>query len=60
MLADEIKVQKKIEALMKLKAQKLHELKEIDQTLRKMIYRRRKWNEKLKTLGITQQRCTTT
>ena len=42
MLADEIKVQKKIEALMNLKAQKLHELKEIDQTLRKMIYKRRK------------------
>lgn len=42
MLADEIVVQKKIEALMKLKALKLHELKEIDATLRKMIYRKRK------------------
>lgn len=42
MLVDEIKLQKKIEALMKLKAEKLHELKEIDTTLRKLIYRRKK------------------
>lgn len=42
MLVDEIKEQKKIDALMKLKAQKLHELKEIDLTLRKIIYKKRK------------------
>lgn len=42
MLADQIKEQKKIDALMKLKAQKLHELKEIDATLRKLIYKKRK------------------
>lgn len=42
MLADQIKEQKKIDALMKLKAQKLHELKEIDATLRKIIYKKKK------------------
>ena len=42
MLAEEIKEQKKIDALMKLKAQKLHELKEIDATLRKIIYKKRR------------------
>ena len=59
MLADEIVVQKKIEALMKLKAQKLHELKEIDATLRKMIYRKRKWRRNQQVLSTTQLRFTT-
>ena len=59
MLADEIVVQKKIEALMKLKAQKLHELKEIDATLRKMIYRKRKWRRNQRVQSTTQLRFTT-
>lgn len=42
MLVGEIKEQKQIEALMKLKAQKLHELKEIDATLRKIIYKKKR------------------
>lgn len=42
MLVDQIKEQKKIDALMKLKAQKLHELKEIDATLRKIIYKKKR------------------
>lgn len=36
-LADEIVKQRKIDALMKLKKQKLHEIKEIDLSLRKLI-----------------------
>jgi len=56
MLADEIVVQKKIEALMKLKAQKLHELKEIDATLRKIIYRKRKWKRNLLAQSTIQRR----
>lgn len=39
-LADEIKRQKKIDALMKLKAQKELELKEIRTALRLTIYKR--------------------
>jgi len=42
MLADQIKEQKTIEALMKLKSQKMAELKEIDATLRKIIYKKKK------------------
>lgn len=39
-LADEIKRQKQIDALMKLKEQKERELKEIRLALRKVIYRK--------------------
>lgn len=38
-LADQIKKNKQIEALMKLKSQKEHELREIRLTLRKLIQR---------------------
>ena len=39
-LADEIKRQKQIDALMKLKEQKERELREIRLSLRKVIYRK--------------------
>lgn len=42
MLVDQIKEQKQIEALMKLKAIKVQELKEIDATLRKIIYKKKR------------------
>lgn len=38
--ANEIKRQKQIDALMKLKAQKEHELREVRLALRKVIYRK--------------------
>ena len=57
MLADQIKEQKTIEALMKLKSQKMAELKEIDATLRKIIYKKKKWNPLKRPLSTIQPRC---
>ena len=41
MLEGEIKRQKKVDALMAIKKQKIAELKEIDVLLRQLIYRKR-------------------
>jgi hypothetical protein len=41
MLEGEIKRQKKVDMLMVMKKQKLAELKEIDEALRKLIYKKR-------------------
>lgn len=42
MLAEQIKQQKVIDALMKLKKEKTQELKEIDAQLRKIIYKNKR------------------